>query len=46
MKVDVKIRDKKLKYGSFKEAEEILALSSGKSDENEFFKCEEKLPFD
>ena len=31
---------------SRKEAEEILALSSVKGDENEYFKCEEKLPFD
>ena len=46
MTMDVKIRDKKRKYDSYKEAEKILALSSSKSDEYEYLIGEEILPFD
>ena len=46
MTMDLKIRDKKLKYNSYKEPKKILALSLGKSDEYEYLRREEILLFD
>ena len=45
MKIDDKIRDKKLQYDINREAAKISALSSGKIDKYEYLTCEEILPF-
>ena len=45
MKIDDKIRDKKLQYDINREAAKISALSSGKIDKYEYLTGEEILPF-
>ena len=44
--MDLKIRDKKLKYNSYKEPKKILALWLSKSDEYGYLRHEEILLFD
>ena len=46
MKIDDKIRDKKLQYDTNREAAKISALSSGKIDKYEYLTGEEILPSD
>ena len=45
MKIDEKIRDKKLQYNISREAAKISALSSGKIDKYEYLTGVEILPF-
>ena len=44
MTIEDKIRDEKLQYNINRQAAKKSTLSSGKTDENEYFTCEEILP--
>ena len=46
MTIDNNIRDKKLQYKIVKQAVKILALSSGKVDQQDYLPSEEILPLD
>ena len=46
MTIDDKVQDEKLQYNSNREAANISALSSGKTDKYEYFTSEEILPSD
>ena len=46
MTIDNNIRDKKLQYKIVKQAVKILALSSGKVDQQDYLTSEEILPLD